>query len=71
MTRLLDVQNLTVGFRQEGAVTAAVRGISFHDLEEAPRAAGLLSCWKKSASATPKAASAATPTNCPAANVSA
>ena len=30
MTRLLDVQNLTVGFRQEGAVTAAVRGISFH-----------------------------------------
>lgn len=30
MTRLLDVQNLSVGFRQDGAVTEAVRNISFH-----------------------------------------
>ena len=30
MTRVLDVKNLTVGFRQDGAVTEAVRGVSFH-----------------------------------------
>jgi microcin C transport system ATP-binding protein len=29
MTALLDVQNLNVGFRQDGAVTHAVRGVSF------------------------------------------
>ena len=29
MTALLDVQNLNVGFRQDGAVTQAVRGVSF------------------------------------------
>ncbi|MFT5785511.1 MAG: microcin C transport system ATP-binding protein [Ascidiaceihabitans sp.] len=29
MTALLEVQNLTVGFRQDGAVTHAVRGVSF------------------------------------------
>ncbi len=30
MTRVLDVQNLTVDFRQDGDVTHAVRGVSFH-----------------------------------------
>ncbi|SMX43355.1 ABC transporter ATP-binding protein [Octadecabacter ascidiaceicola] len=30
MTRVLDVQNLTVDFRQDGEVTHAVRGVSFH-----------------------------------------
>ncbi len=30
MTRLLDVQNLRVGFRQDGKVTQAVKGVSFH-----------------------------------------
>lgn len=29
MTALLDVQNLNVGFRQDGVVTPAVRGVSF------------------------------------------
>ena len=29
MTALLEVQNLNVGFRQDGAVTQAVRGVSF------------------------------------------
>ena len=29
MTALLDVQNLNVGFRQDGVVTLAVRGVSF------------------------------------------
>ena len=29
MTALLDVQNLNVGFRQDGTVTHAVRGVSF------------------------------------------
>ncbi len=29
MSALLDVENLNVGFRQDGAVTAAVRGVSF------------------------------------------
>lgn len=29
MTALLDVQNLSVGFRQDGAVSKAVRGVSF------------------------------------------
>ena len=30
MTRVLDVQNLTVDFRQDGETTNAVRGVSFH-----------------------------------------
>lgn len=30
MTRILDVQNLTVDFRQDGETTHAVRGVSFH-----------------------------------------
>ena len=30
MTRVLDVKNLTVDFRQDGEVTHAVRGVSFH-----------------------------------------
>ncbi|MCL4125537.1 UNVERIFIED_CONTAM: hypothetical protein GTU68_031074 [Idotea baltica] len=30
MTRVLDVQNLTVDFRQDGETTHAVRGVSFH-----------------------------------------
>jgi len=30
MTRVLDVQNLTVDFSQDGEVTHAVRGVSFH-----------------------------------------
>ena len=30
MTRTLDVQNLTVDFRQDGETTHAVRGVSFH-----------------------------------------
>jgi microcin C transport system ATP-binding protein len=30
MTRVLDVQNLTVDFRQDGEVAHAVRGVSFH-----------------------------------------
>ena len=30
MTRILDVQNLTVEFRQDGEITYAVRGVSFH-----------------------------------------
>ena len=30
MTRLLDVKNLTVSFRQDGAVTQAVKGVSFY-----------------------------------------
>ncbi|MEM6635946.1 MAG: ABC transporter ATP-binding protein [Pseudomonadota bacterium] len=30
MTRVLDVQNLSVGFRQDGAETTAVKGVSFH-----------------------------------------
>ncbi len=30
MTRVLDVRNLTVDFRQDGEVTHAVRGVSFH-----------------------------------------
>ncbi|MGB0960649.1 MAG: ABC transporter ATP-binding protein [Halocynthiibacter sp.] len=30
MTHLLDVKNLTVGFRQDGAVHPAVNGVSFH-----------------------------------------
>jgi microcin C transport system ATP-binding protein len=29
MTALLDVQNLNVGFRQDGVVTPAVRGVNF------------------------------------------
>jgi len=30
MTRLLDVRDLTVSFRQDGAVTQAVKGVSFY-----------------------------------------
>jgi len=30
MKRILDVQNLTVDFRQDGETTHAVRGVSFH-----------------------------------------
>jgi len=30
MTRILDVKNLTVDFRQDGEVTHAVRGVTFH-----------------------------------------
>ena len=30
MTRILDVKDLTVDFRQDGQTTHAVRGVSFH-----------------------------------------